>query len=220
MRPEELRYFSPITYAMERLFFVLQYLSPANVLFRSRVYSQKQFVDADAKRRETIRRSRLIEAYVTTWFLVEIVSVLSMPYAACWMQTILVTLVAFRVFDIFQAAMNLNIFDRLRIGDRTHYVASLARTALFAVWNFFELWVCFGVMYTSDFAHLSRADPGDGYYFSVVTQLTIGYGDVYPLGATRALAMCQALLGFVLGVFAISRIIAFLPRTEPVIHDD
>ena len=62
--------------------------------------------------------------------------------------------------------------------------------------------------------------PITAFYFSVITQLTIGYGDVYPMGWMRVLAAAQGLIGafFAIGVFA--RAITALPieRKKPTNH--
>jgi hypothetical protein len=63
-------------------------------------------------------------------------------------------------------------------------------------------------------------DSFDPFYFSAITQLKIGYGDVVPTEGLRVVAAAQGLLGFMLGVFAISRVIAFLSKTRTVIGDD
>jgi hypothetical protein len=165
-------------------------------------------------------RSRGVELYIAVWLAIELVAALSVGYAPAWVQSVIVAAVAFRIFDVFQALMNLNIFDRLRIAGGRHYVTSLARTAILSVWNFFEVSICFGVIYSSHLAQLSRSHPLDPYYFSVVTQLTIGYGDVSPVGGTRFLAVTQGLLGFLIAVIVVSRIVAFLPATEPILGDD
>lgn len=220
MKNHELRLFSPITWALERCFYGAQYLSPANLLFGTRVASQQRFTDASAAREITILRGRRIEAYVVCWCAVELGVAVSAPgLAGFWLALLL--LPAFRVFEVVQAAVNLNLFDRLRLGNRKHYVATVARTLLLSLWNFFELILCFGILYSSQLATFKeRISAADAYYFSVITQLTIGYGDIQPVGITRAAAAIQGLLGFVFALFALSRLIAFLPRTEAILGDE
>lgn len=47
----------------------------------------------------------------------------------------------------------------------------------------------------------------DSIYFSGVTLLTIGYGDIAPFGIARAIALVQALLGYVLPTAFVLRIV-------------
>jgi hypothetical protein len=220
MDPRELRAFSPMTWVLERCFHFAQYLSPANVLFGTRVDSQRGFTTSEARRERTISRGRQIELYVLCWLVVELCVASAAPSLRGYWGLLLI-LLAFRVFDILQSVVNLNVFDCLRLGVRTHYVATLARTLLLSFWNFFELLLCFGAFYSSPVADFDKVvSAWDAYYFSVITQLTIGYGDIQPLSYTRVAAALQGLCGFTLALFALSRLVAFLPRTEPVLHDE
>ncbi|WLV25433.1 potassium channel family protein [Aciduricibacillus chroicocephali] len=47
----------------------------------------------------------------------------------------------------------------------------------------------------------------DSIYFSGVTLLTIGYGDISPLGVARGIALVQALVGYVLPTAFVLRIV-------------
>jgi hypothetical protein len=221
MNPTELREYSPITWGLERAFYVLQRLSVATWLLGTRVGAQTHAAWETDKKAITKRRGRRIEAYVGAWAACEAVLVLVSDGTSRPVATAATAAAAYRLGDIFQAGMNLNLFDRLRVSAPQVYVASLARTAILSVWNFFEAAVCFGIIYASNRCLLKcAADGTDAYYFSAVTQLTVGYGDVTPTGPLRGVAMAQGALGFVLGIFAISRVIAFLPRTQSVMRDE
>jgi len=221
MRLSDLRRYSPLTYGLERLFFALQYLSPANLLFRTRIATQLDFSDAKNTEELTIKRGRRIEAYVVAWLFVLLVCASFASTATGCVWFLVVALPMFRVFEILQGAINMNIFDRLRMEDRKHYVSGVARTIVLSLWNFVELLFCFGIVYSSMLHNLKNAETwSDAYYFSVVTQLTIGYGDISPLGIVKLLAPLQGLIGFLFALFVLSRFIAFLPRTEAVQRDD
>ncbi|MET0793230.1 MAG: potassium channel family protein [Polyangiaceae bacterium] len=220
---KDLKSFSPVTFAFERLFFALQYTSPANLLFGTRLNLQHGLTE-DEIVRNARRRGRQIEAYVFTWALVEAVcvGVTSARHGECQaLETIAIVIVACRVLEIFQAGVNLNLFDQLRSNPGSHRVASTTRLIVLSAWNFAELIVCFGVVYGSSFATLSDQSGGlTPYYFSLITQFTIGYGDICPKGGTRAIAMAQASLGFLFALFALSRLVAFLPRARPVVDEE
>ena len=53
--------------------------------------------------------------------------------------------------------------------------------------------------------------PITGFYFSFITQLTIGYGDVSPKGWLRLVVVLQGLIGFLFVVSVLVRAIAALP---------
>jgi len=60
----------------------------------------------------------------------------------------------------------------------------------------------------------------DTFYFSVVTQLTIGYGDIQPLGAAKVVAGVQATVGWALTLLVLARFVSFLPRILDETTDD
>lgn len=221
MNPLELRQYSLITWALERAFYGLQRLSVATWLLGTRIDAQKLFAEGADKERITKRRGRLIEVYVLAWIVCEAAMVLLSDTSSRTLGITLSVVAGYRLSDILQASINLNVFDRLRVSAPQLYVASLARTAILSVWNFFECVVCFGIIYACNRCLLKgSADTLDAYYFSMVTQLTIGYGDVTPSGNLRWLGMAQGAMGFILAIFAISRVISFLPRTQSVIGDE
>lgn len=220
METSDLRRFSPMTYVLERTFFFLQFLSPAIILFGTRIAAQR--IDDPATFREVAaRRGRRIELYVLVWALLEGLAAVVVPRLSGRCLLAVACLPAFRIFEIFQSIINLNVFDRLRMGTRPHYVAALARTMLLSMWNFVELILCFGILYSSKLTSFNvLVSAPDAYYFSVITQLTIGYGDIAPVGTTRLIVSIQVIGGFIVALFALSRVIAFLPRLGSVIGDD
>jgi hypothetical protein len=57
--------------------------------------------------------------------------------------------------------------------------------------------------------------PITGYYFSAVTQLTIGYGEVYATNWLRIVAVAQGLLGVIFITLVFGRILAsFAPMKD------
>lgn len=224
--PSKLAEYSPLTHRLTQFFELLRLFSPSFWLLQSRTAIQEKFASGD-RHALTRDRSRKVEAYILAWLALEVVLVavvMTWPSAySRWWVTFLAT---WRLVDIFQVSMNLTVFDRLRMKSEHHYVASVARIAILSLWNYVEAIVCFGILYANHHALLIRTvantalDCFDPFYFSAITQLTIGYGDIAPIGGMRAVAALQGLLGFVLGVFAISRVIAFLPKTRTIMRDD
>lgn len=49
---------------------------------------------------------------------------------------------------------------------------------------------------------------GDAVYFSIITEATLGYGDIRPTGWSRVLACCQVVLGLVLAGVIVAKITA------------
>ncbi len=222
MKTRDIKRLSPITWVFERMFNAAQYLSPTNLLLGTRVGVQERFPTMTEEQIEarTIWRSRRIEAYIAAWAILELAVALWIPHAqGAW--RLLIILPGFRIFEIFQATINLNLFDRLRLGEAAHKVASTARTLILSFWNFIELLVCVGIFYSTPMACFRQPiSPPDGYYFSLTTQLTIGYGDIIPCGLTKMVVMAQGLCGFLFALVVLSRLIAHLPETGSVLGDE
>ncbi len=63
----------------------------------------------------------------------------------------------------------------------------------------------------------SLADLGNAVYFSFVTALTIGYGDISPLGPARVLAIIEGAAGLLIFGFVISKLVS--RRQEELVED-
>jgi potassium channel LctB len=210
----------------ERIFRALEYISPATWLWGTRVAGQRG-VSPEKLEENARTQSAKRDWYYIAWFIVECLC-FAVVCASCWLQesfrTAAALIAAFHIVELFQATINTHLFDALRLeSGAEHHVAVLARVVLLSVWNFFELILCFGIIYASPISHVTNSLTGwDALYFSAITQFTIGYGDLVPCGSTRAITVCQTSVGFILGLFALSRIIAFLPKVTSILerHED
>lgn len=212
--------YSPILSCLEQFFHWLEYLSPANLLFGTRVKAQRRYSSEEEMKEAMLARGRRIEAYVVFWLVLEIALAIVAPRSAGWLHGLCVFLPLFRVFEITQTAINLNIFERLRIkASDSHFVASHIRTVVLTLWNFLELMFCFGIVYSARLDLLAHSEgPLDGYYFSMMTQLTVGFGDIYPVRWGRLLASIQGILGFFFALVVLTRLTNFLPRSEAILR--
>ena len=64
------------------------------------------------------------------------------------------------------------------------------------------LW--FGLIKTKSL-HPSGTQPVTAFYFSIITQLTIGYGDVYATAWLRIIAAAQGLIGALFVIVVLGR---------------
>lgn len=201
---------------VERVFFVLQYLSPANLFFGTRKKAHDEGLDDERMRLVTVKRGRRIDYYVLGWFLVLTFCAFLEANFREPLGLWLAFLPSLRVFDIMQAGVNLTVFDHLRTS-RKNSVLSVTRTLVLGLWNFVELIFCFGIVYSAVLPKIQHATEWcDAYYFSTVTQLTVGYGDLLPLGTLRMVSAIQGILGVVYVVLMLSRFVSLMPRIESV----
>ncbi len=157
--------------------------SPSRLLGTSRVAHVNSAAFRDDPRAATVRRARRTEYYLLVWMSIEAGLVLLSAMSVSLPVWIPAVLVSIRILDIFQSAVNLSVFDQLRT-DETIVISSAVRTLVLSFLNYIELLVCFGILYASMIGRLAGAQLWtNAYYFSVVTQLTIGYGDIRPTGS-------------------------------------
>lgn len=213
---KQLREYSIITWFFERLFWMLHQLSPSRIAGGSRV----AHVNSEAFRQDpklaTARRSRRKEAYVLSWFAIELLLLLVAEIEVGWPLWIPRVLATIRILDIFQSSVNLSVFDQLRTEERV-VISSAVRTLVLSFLNYMELLICFGIVYVTMLEKLDGAEGWmDALYFSVVTQLTIGFGDIKPLGVARFVSSMQGLIAVAFTILILGRIVSVLPKIETV----
>lgn len=171
-----------------------------------------------------VRRSRRVEAYILAWFAIEGLMFFEALDIDQWPAVIPRTLMIIRILDIFQTSVNMSVFDQLRTDERL-VISSAVRTLTLSFLNYLELIVCFGILYMTLPGLLVGASTNlDALYFSVVTQLTIGYGDVHPIGWARVVAVAQGLVSVAFTILILGRIVSVLPKIGSVMdqprHED
>ena len=214
---QQLREYSLITWFFERLFWGLHQLSPSRLVRRARVehFASEAFKNNPA--RTVARRSRRVEAYLITWFLVECSLLAVTASGASWPAWVTRTLVIIRILDIFQTSVNLSVFDQLR-SEEGLVISSAVRTLVLSFLNYLELLLCFGILYATLEGTLHGSTGWlDDLYFSVITQLTIGFGDIRPVGWARVVAVAQGLISVAFTILILGRIVSVLPTIGSVI---
>ena len=163
-----------------------------------------------------MRRSRRVEGYILTWIGIEVVLLTGLANSVAWPAWIPRALAVVRILDIFQSSVNMSVFDQLRT-EKSLVISSAVRTLVLSFLNYIELLVCFGIIYASmDGLLLGSSGWLDDLYFSVVTQLTIGYGDIHPIGWARFVSVSQGLIAVAFTILIFGRIVSVLPAIGSV----
>ena len=202
-----LRARSVITYATERLFRKLEQISPTN-----------RFKGVG------------IDVYIVVWLLFAIFLAIVLsdvsptPSSASYAAWIAYLFAGLRIIDILQAAINVAVFAPLGFTGATQQVEHRIRSITLLVINYFEVVLWFGIVYLvlpfatqHTYASPSGDVAGSTYgvanmvYFSAITQLTVGYGDITPTGPTRMVATIQASVGWLLTIIVIARFVSAQP---------
>ena len=216
-----------ITRGMAALFRSMQKLSLSQFFIGNRVdaFNRSDFIHLtpEQRRQATIRRARNVDIYILSCVAFEFLGVLLVSTPAAhipWLQYTLEIVLLLRLIDIFQVNINLSLFDVLRTGKQYNYMASIVRSIINVIINYFEIIICYGVFY---FYHLPRLEKAsnwvDAFYFSAITQVTVGFGEMMPHGHLRWLTVTQFLLGYFFTALIIGRFISLLPQSRTVAGD-
>ena len=158
------------------------------------------------------------DIYIGVCWLVEVLIVFFYQFGSAWTGLwwiIVCVLLGWRLLDLFFVLTTTLIRGCYRYGGPW----PLNRGVLLVILNAIEIFVIYGVLYYTlarEFAVAAKMGFIDGQgifrnvfeaiYFSIVTGVTLGYGDIYPIGwLSRLLAMTESC--FVLLVLVV--VIAF-----------
>ncbi len=209
--------FSPITEGVRLLFEWLKLLSPMlwfsylNPLLGSRNTLTRSEVQSKVLAKD---RSRAIEHYICCCLMIELIlAVVACVYSwSTWSMIIVAILPSLRILEIIQVTVNVTLFDAL-INHPDELATSHARLLILSGINFLELVICFGIIYAMNITSLHGAEnPWIAFYFSTITQLTIGYGDMYPIGWLRIIVPVQCIMNTLFVVLIFGRLMTSFPQ--------
>lgn len=215
---------SPVTETARRLFILLKWLSVMKLLsLRYPILRPRSALTAAEIVDEKFikRRGPAIEKYILGWLALEVgfaIVISSVSSPPLWVRLVFVISVSVRIVEIVQVTVNAVLFDALS-GRADDLVGSRARMIVLAGVNFIELILCFGIIYASNYTKLHTAIPAMSFYVSAMTQLSIGYSNVYPSEWLRLVATIQGLVGFVFVVLVFGRFVGSLRPMRGVSDD-
>jgi len=186
---------------------------PSRKIIGYRWESENEVADAS-------RNAQRVDTFVASCVLFDLVCFLALTVSARgYVRNIALVFCGWRAIDIVATAVRMTLFKFLF--EPNAAVASHIRVVVLGLINYIELCVCFAVFYAAipDCIYLPSTGKWDWLsplYFSAITQLTIGYGDMYPIGPARALAAIQAFVGVILIVLLVSRFISVMKPIRSV----
>lgn len=185
---------------------------PADLFHGSREESQEKFDSYF-----TARRARKVDTYVACCLAIEVVVFLvvgSRRWQSPWVLFPPVVMVMYRALMIPANAILIPLFHGRNLpSGKPRSVASYERMIVLGFVNYIELILCFACLYAS-FPSMIEAerllDSVDFIYLSTITQLTVGYGEIHPIGWMRVAACVQGLSAFLVIFLLFGRFVALL----------
>ncbi|MBL7889704.1 MAG: two pore domain potassium channel family protein [Bacteroidia bacterium] len=209
-----------ITPSIMFFFRLLQFL-PFQVFYGNKTdYYYKELKGHTSAERKEIANKRAVfmEKIILTYMGIEIL----MPFLYenylhfPWFKYAISVVLALRLIDIIQVNVNMILFDSIRT-EGFNRITKYTRAIILIIWNYFELILIFGFFYLSNHELLKGFSTWtDSYYFSTITQLTIGYGDLSPTGYIRFVTAFQGFIGTMFLAFIISKIIGLVPELKEI----
>lgn len=153
-----------------------------------------------------------------TWWVEKNPTAEGLSLAALWFGV-------WRIVDIVCTAARIVLFDPYRTHYTSEYkISSTVRSIILGFLNYLELIFAFAIIYRIN-GHLIGAVGGaneymSSLYLSAVTQLTVGYGDLRPLGFLRLVTSLQAFFGLALLSLFVARFISLLRPIASLEEED
>lgn len=212
-----------ITPAVMVFFRLLQFL-PFQILYGNKTdhyYKSLKGKTNEEKKKIAKEHALFMEKIIITYMLIEII----MPFLYenffhyTWLKYLITVILSLRLIDIIQVNVNMILFDNIRTNGFNR-ITKYTRAIILIIWNYFELILIFGFFYLSNHEYLKGYSSWtDSYYFSTITQLTIGYGDLSPMGTVRFITAFQGFVGTMFLAFIISKIISLVPELKEIDKD-
>ena len=205
-----------ITPFIMAIFRIFQYF-PIQVLMGNRTdqyYRNLRDKSTEDQKIIANKRTTFMEIIMLLYLIIEIVFPLLIDKSiinSSWLITLIMVLLVLRLIDIIQVNVNMILFDGLRFAQNR--IVKYSRWIVLLIWHYLELILIFGFFY-----FLCKSDLNgyrsiiDSYYFSAVTQLTIGYGDIYPVGWVKVMVGVQGIIGTFFSILIIAKVITLLPN--------
>lgn len=155
----------------------------------------------DVPRSDVKRHARAVDTLILAVDLE--LALAAWAYKGHWLVSVAVAL---RLVEIVQANIVRHVMRAEAPPPSNHF-----RTIMMALWNYAELGLGFALLYWGR-GGISKVGFTKAVYFSFITQLTVGYGDIHPTTPfAAAMAVVQAAIGLLFVAVLVGRFVALVP---------
>lgn len=220
LKPKRKKEYGIISPVIMKIFRLLQYL-PFQVFYGNKTDHYYSYLHGKTKQEQELivrKRALKMDIIILSYLIFEIILpvVYENFYHQNWLKYFIIVVLVFRLIDIIQVNVNMILFDTVRTRGSMR-ITKYTRAIILILWNYFEIILIFGFLYLAHHELLDGyAKWTDSYYFSTITQLTIGYGDLSPTEGIRFVSAFQGLVGTLFLALIISKIISLAPELKEI----
>jgi Ion channel len=169
-------------------------------------------------------RSQLVDTFVVACFVTDVVCfglICGKMTCAWWLA---VVFIVWRMVDLLATAVRVSLFDEFDKRTERYVYSTPIRPVVLGIMNYVELVVCFAAVYAinpglilssdKDLSWLVSPSVERPLHLSFMTQLTVGYGDLYPDHWLRPVTWLQGCAGLGVIVLLIARYMAIVPGSD------
>jgi Ion channel len=179
-------------------------------------YKKKDFPQVIYDDSYLIKATKRVDYLNMIWWFIIIACYIVMVYTEGWICTLILIIVLLRIINIVSRQLRVIFITYSDDGDSiTSRIVSTKRNLLFAFIHYIELIICFASIYANFPQKLKISSDSDDklvyLYFSNISQLTIGYGDITPLGFIRFVVSFQGMIGLLIVALTIGKFVGMIP---------
>lgn len=167
-----------------------------------------------------IKSAGSVDSWVMANFLLSFLAlVIVVNSSSIWLIGAIIMWGVIRVIEIVVYQVNVLLFDPYKkMNLQAYALRGYRRLLILVIQNYLEIALWFGsfyVLFRNYFVdnHGVLKSAVGGFYYSIVTMTTLGYGEVTPSSDwTRFLVTVQVIIGVFMVAVIVARFISFLPR--------
>ena len=182
-------------------------------------YKRKDYLQVDYSDEYLTKSTIRVDLFNIVWWCIIVACYITTISVRGIVSQIIVGIVTVRIVNMISYQLRVMFVEApAATNNSVSMVVSIKRNLLYAFINYLELIICFASIYANCQSKLKFTgvckDKLAYLYFSSISQLTIGYGDIIPTGYARFLVSAQAMMGILIIALTIGKFAGSLQFTD------